>query len=350
MNVLNAAECFSMMQYYFYDATKRLYRENYPPKQGDKPYSYLWTLREATAATIDMTRIPNIGYSYVPVVEDHLKSINLYWDCGKYPAAYDSYLPPAGGDIYYDDNTIVALEFLRWYRMTKNPAALQSAIQIFPLLEYGWDSDPKHPSPGGMLWTQANNPNPMIRGANVTGLMAQVSAHLYEETKISRYLDWAKKAYDWNRRVLRSPDGVYWNDMDLAGQINKTYWVYNAGIMLGAATQLCRVTGDKTYLGYAQQDADSALSYWTTQSKFLDQPAIFCAFFFKNLLLLDSLAHNEKYKTAMQAYADSVWTQKRDLQTGLFSFIHPVPLLDAAAMTQIYACLSWASSDYALIA
>jgi len=52
----------------------------------------------------------------------------------------------------------------------------------------------------------------------------------------------------------------------------------------------------------------------------------------------------------MQTYVDQVWNTKRDPKTGLFTFAHPVPLLDQAAMVQISACLNWTTRDYSLIA
>src|SRR6266446_1378144 len=352
MNQLQARASYDAMQKYFYLPAHSLYCETSPLKEGDKPYSYLWSLREATAATIDMTRMPLFGQAHVLAVADCFKGLSNYWNASKHPPGYDSYvIAPlgTGGDIYYDDNAVVALELLRWYRMQKDVTFLKLAEQVFPLLEYGWDTDNAHPHPGGMIWTQSNSFTP-TRGANVTGLSAQVALHLYEETKQPSYRDWGKKMYEWNRTALRSPEGLYWNDMDFKGSINKTFWIYNSGAMIGAATQLYRVTGEYVYLQNASQDADAALHYFGSDGRFVSQPAIFDAIFFKNLLLLEGVQHDLRYLQAMQTYVDQVWNTKRDPKTGLFTFAHPVPLLDQAAMVQISACLNWTTRDYSLIA
>lgn len=353
MNELRALASYKAMQKYFYFPDQHLYRET-SPQQGSRPYCFLWSLREATAGTIDMTRIRFIGRNYASAVTDRLTGLSQYWDASKHPPGYDSYLTAPlgqGGDIYYDDNAVVALELLRWYRMRKDAWLLTRTEQVFTLLAFGWDSNPSHPSPGGMIWTQGAESAP-IRAANVTGLSTQVALHLYKATGQKSYLDWGKKMYQWNRTSLQSPERLYWNDTDFHGKITKTFWIYNSGAMVGAGALLYRITGDRIYLQQAEQDAEAALQYFGSAGRYYSQPAIFDAIFFKNLLLLDSVHHAPHYRQAMQAYADHVWTSVRDRATGLFPFTpsQPVQLLDQAAMVQVYACLAWAARDYGLIA
>jgi uncharacterized protein YyaL (SSP411 family) len=353
MSELRALASYRAMQKYFYLPTQHLYRET-SPWQGGHPYSYLWPLREATAATIDMSRIRLVGKAYTLAVAERLKGLSHYWDASRNPPGYASYLPPPlgpGGDIYYDDNAVVALELLRWYRMTGNASLLRQTEQVFPLLTCGWDADASHPCPGGVLWTQGTWTAP-IRAANSTGLGAEVALHLYEATGQNSYLDWGKKMYQWNRTSLQSPEGLYWNDMDFSGVINKAFWIYNSGAMIGAGALLYRITSESLYLQQAEQDADAALQYFGSAGRSSSQPAIFNAIFFKNLLLLDSVHHGSHYRQPIQAYADQIWNSVRDRATGLFPFVpsQPVHLLDQAAMVQIYACLAWAAGDYGLIA
>jgi hypothetical protein len=352
VNRSRAQASYRSMQEYFYLRSQHLYRGTSPWQAGN-PYSYLWPFREAMAGTIDMTRVPRVGKAYSSAVFDRLKGLSRYWDNSKSPPGYASYLPPPlgqGGDLNYDDNDVVALELLRWHHMTRNASALSHAQQIFPLLLFGWDTNPAHPCPGGELWTQGTWTAP-IRAANSTGLGAEVALRLYEATAQDSYLEWGKKMYQWNRTCLHSPEGLYWNDMDFNGVINKTFWIYNSGAMIGASGLLYRITGDSLYLQQAQGDADAALQYFGSADRYNSQPAIFNAIFFKNLLLLDSLHHDPQYRQPMQAYADQVWNEVRDPVTGLFPFApsQPVQLLDQAAMVQIYASLAWAPRDYKLI-
>jgi hypothetical protein len=352
VNRSRAQASYRSMQKYFYLPSLSLYRDSFPWQAGH-PYSYLWHFREAIAGTIDMTRVPRVGKAYTRAVSDRLKGLSRYWDPSKRPPGYASYLPPPlgqGGDFYYDDNDVVALEWLRWHHMTSNASALSHAQQVFPLLLFGWDANPAHPCPGGELWTQATGPAP-IRAANSTGLGAEVALRLYEATAQDFYLLWGQKMYQWHRTCLHSPEGLYWNDMDFHGVINKTFWMYNSGAMIGAGVLLYRITGVSLYLQQAQSDAEAALAYFGRADRYTSQPAIFNAIFFKNLLLLDSVHHDPQYREPMQAYADQVWNQVRDPATDLFPFApsQPVQLLDQAAMVQIYASLAWAPRDYPFI-
>ena len=83
-------------------------------------------------------------------------------------------------------------------------------------------------------------------------------------------------------------------------------------------------------------------AYYGAAGRLYKQDPPFNAIFFKNLLLLDSVDHNPRFRQAMQAYADEVWTSLRDPATGLFEFdgSQPVKLLFQSAIVQIYATLA----------
>jgi len=350
-NQERAIAAYTALQRYFYlgEDGHQLYLEEYPRQAGDNPYSYLWPLREAAAATIDMAGLRAIGQNYRDDVLDRLQALALYWDAAKTPPGYDSYLPPPlgpGGDIYYDDNAVVGLELVRIYRLTGDPAVLVRARQVFALLIHGWDDNPPQ-CPGGIYWTQGTWYKP-IKATNVTALSAEFTLHLYELTGDEAYLTWGRRMYEWTRRCMQSPEGLYWNDIDLEGNINRTLWIYNDGAMIGAGALLYRLTGDEAYLRQAQRTAEAALRYFGSGGRLYIQPPIFDAIFFKNLLLLDSVAHDPRYRRAMQAYADEVWRAAYDPSTGLFRFdaSRPVQLLEQAAMVQLYAALAWDRREY----
>ena len=66
---------------------------------------------------------------------------------------------------------------------------------------YGWDTDPTHPCPGGVFWTQA--PWSQDRNTVSNGPGAELGLQLYaahrRDTK--SYLTWAKRMYDWAQRL-----------------------------------------------------------------------------------------------------------------------------------------------------
>jgi hypothetical protein len=354
-----ATASYDALQRYLYlgNAQHHLYQEKYPHESGDNTYSYLWPMREATAATIDLTVVPGSGRTYDDDVRNRFSALQAYWNTDREPPGYASYVVPplgGGGDLFYDDNAIVGLEFVRHYRLTHKASARLRAEQVFEVLTKGWDTDASHPCPGGMFWVDATWTS--IRAANVTGLATELAAHLYEITGKRNYLAWADQLYAWNRTCLRSPEGLYWNDISLDGTVNPTLWIYNSAAMIGAGTLLYRATGDRDYLDNAVADATAALDYWTAENRYFDQPAIFNSIFFKNLLLLDSEAHDPRYRGVVEAYAEHTWASNRDPELGLFRFppsgggpydpSYRPETLEQSAVIQTFALLAWSPRDY----
>jgi hypothetical protein len=334
-----------------------LYREALPARTGDNPYSFLWEFREATQATIDMRGLPKGGNRYRGDVAARFKALEQYATDDPTHPGYESYLPPplgAGGDLYYDDNAVVGLSYVAQYRASHDRTMLAGARSAFATVARAWDTDTSKSCPGGMHWVEADWNT--IRAANVTGLAAQLAADLYDLTRDPSYLSWATRAYDWNRGCLRQSAGLYANDIADDGTVNPTLWTYNSGAMIAAATLLYRSTGDSTYLHNAVEDADGALAYWTSQDRLYNQPAIFNAFFFEDLLLLDSVRHDARYVATLRSYAQRVWSENRDPATGLFRFqasnggapdpAQPVMTLNQAAVVRLFAMAAWDARQY----
>ncbi|PJJ71349.1 glycosyl hydrolase family 76 [Diaminobutyricimonas aerilata] len=336
-------------------AGHQLYRLN-TAGEGN-PYSYLWEYREATQATADLHGVRGIGPAYANVARQRIANLDLYFNVregGR--AGYESYVPAplgTGGDVYYDDNAIVGLTNVRQFRITGDATYLDKARQAFDIVSRGWNTDPNLTCPGGMDWIdRADNAD---RGANITGLTAQLAAHLYEQTSEQSYLTWSKRLYNWNNRCLKTSPGLYANSINDAGEINPTLWTYNSGAMIATATILYRATDDPAYLRQAKAAARGSLQYWTAENRLQQQPAIFNAFYFRDLLLLDSVSHDPSYRAAIEQYAESTWNANRDPATGLFHFqpsgggdynpSRPAATLDNAGMVQIFTFLAWDPQD-----
>lgn len=317
-------------------AGHRLYAESVPA--GGNPYSYLWEFREATQATLDVRGLPGGRQRYDADVADRLAALGQYASPDPAHPGYESYLPAplgGGGDLFYDDNAVVGLTLADAGRLAGAEAAFRTDLRA-------WDTDPAKTCPGGMHWVEASWNT--IRAANVTGLFAQLSAELYAATRDRAYLDWAVRAYDWNRSCLMSSPGLYRNDIADDGTYDPTLWTYNSGAMIAAATVLYRATGDRHWLDDARGDARGAMAYWTADDRLYNQPAIFNAFLFRDLLPLAP-----SYRSTLDAYAQRLWDTNRDPATGLFRFqasnggapdpAQPVGLLNQAAAVQLFALL-----------
>lgn len=306
------------------------------------------------AGTIDLfgIRKGRVGDDYADDVQARLEGLEHYWNPSKSPPGYDSYVRPpygGGGDIFYDDNEWIGLELVQLYRMTGNERALERARRVFDLVVHGWDDDPSHPRPGGVFWTQASWSDDRNTVSNAPG--AELGLQLYQLTEDEElkeyYLGWARRMYEWVNEHLRAPNGLYWDHVNMDGTITKWIFTYNQGTMLGANVLLYEITGEKPYLDEAERIADRALEYFGREGLFEEDMA-FAAIFFKNLLLLQNVDSDPRYRRAMQAYADAIWNRARDPETNLIrrDSDSPTHLLQQSAFVQINAALAWVRPDY----
>ena len=355
-NYIRASAAYDAMQTYFYkNDGSHLYLEHYPLGPTDNLYAYEWPFSQARIATIDLANISSeSGRRYHDAVLDRSLGQERYWHTTGTTGlpGYDSYPRPPygnGGDIFYDDNEWVGLADIQSYLISGAPERLERAKQIFALLLSGWDTDPRHAAPGGVFWTQAAWSGDRGTVSNMPG--AELSLRLYQLTGHRLYLDWALAMYGWTNTYFFAPNGLYWDHMDLQGNIEKTFWSYNQGVPVGVNVLLYQVTGNVTYVQHAEQIAQTALAYYGVDNRLYQQPASFNAIFFKNLLLLQSIDHDPCYARTLQAYADQVWQNDRDPATGLFHFhgATGTQLLEQAAMTQLYAVLAWHPSQYSIL-
>ena len=310
------------------------------------PYSYLWGFSEALAATIAMTRVPGLEHLYHRQLDVRLQGLQAYWDPSA-PAGYDGAVAPPsgpGGPKYYDDNAWVGLQLLRLNGGHPQAWMVFRARQLFTLISNAWDTDASHPCPGGIPFSTA--PTNTDRNTVTTAPTAELAAQLYRVTRDASYLDWAKRLYEWVRGCLLEPTGLYADHVGFDGTVDQTAWSYNQGTMLGAATMLYQETRDRNYLAQARSTAQAALAYFNAQ-RLRSEPRFFVAVYLRNLLLLDSAAHDTAYRAAAAAYASWAWASVRQRETGLFVFdSSSFQLLDQASMVEIYALLASPPETY----
>ncbi len=345
-----AAASYRAMNQYF-DAGQGLLLEEYPNEQQN-PYSYIWPYSQAVIGAENLAGIPGIGSKWNAEAEKRLDGYEPYWNAATTPTGYDSYVRPPlgqGGDKFYDDNEWIGLNLIQHYQRTGDRSSLARAKEIFALVVHGWDTDPAHPCAGGVYWTQA--PWSQDRNTVSNGPGAELGAHLYLLTRDQSYLTEAKRMYQWAQDCMLAPNGLYWDHIDLAGNVEKTQWSYNQGVMLGAGVLLYKSTGERKYLDDAKSVANASLAVYGSEDRLWKQPTRFNSIWFKNLLILDSVAHDARYKAVMTAYSNRAWIQARDPETGLFHFVDgPVQLLEQSAMVQIDALLAWPRSQYSKLA
>ncbi len=322
-----------------------------------EPFSYLWPYSQALAATVTIANVPKLGVSLAGELHQRLVGLAAYLDTdnsGEPEGTFTSTLagfdgtiaPPVGpgGPKYYDDNDWVGIELARLYRSDHNKAVLGSAEAIMRFEIAGWQASPELVCPGGLPFS--NSIENTERNTVTTAPAAELALQLFKITHNYEYLAFAEQAYEWVRRCLMTPSGMYADHINNRGVIEPTLWSYNQGSMIGAGALLYQVTGQGAYLYQARQTAKAALAYFTMERLDSEIP-FFPAVFFRNLMYLDSITHDPPGPKLAQAYADNAWQNLR-LSGNVFVFGSPAQpqLLVQAAIAQIYALLSSPPSTY----
>ncbi len=316
-----------------------------------EPFSPLWPFSQALAATVSMASIPGMTASFSHEIHVRLIGLRSYLDTsnsgepeGTFTstlAAFDATVaPPAGpgGAKYYDDNDWVGIELARLYELTRIPSVLSSAEQIMAFEMAGWQTDPELACVGGIPFSNALENTD--RNTVSTAPAAELALQLYRITRNVSYLQFAEEAYEWVRRCLLEPGGLYADHIRKKGAVDPTVWSYNQGTMIGAGTLLYEATHDSAYLFQARQTAKAALAYLTPWRLGAENP-FFVSVYFRNLLYLDSVTHDPPGPKIAQAYVDYAWQHLR-LRNDLFVSGPPATdqLLVQAAIVQVYALLS----------
>lgn len=232
---------------------------------------------------------------------------------------------------YYDDNQWIGIACMDAYNRTKKAQYLEISKTIYRFMMSGYDTV----SGGGIYWRE-NDKSSKNTCSNGPGVL--LALQLYNVTKQRSYLDTAKLLYDWTNKYLLSPNGVYFDALEMKGnKISRATYTYNTGTMLQSNVLLFKATGDKKYLLEAQRLATAAEHYFYRNNRLPDN------YWFNAVLLRGyvELYKIEKDKKRLQFFIDdanSVWQHEKD-ENGLLGKTKSKKLIDQAAMIEIFAHL-----------
>ncbi|MGQ1889097.1 glycoside hydrolase family 76 protein [Thermophagus sp. OGC60D27] len=210
----------------------------------------------------------------------------------------------------YDDQMWLIRELILAYKITGKVEYLEKAEYLTDYVLDGWDCtrDQSGEERGGITW----GPGYVTKHACSNGPMISPLVWLYEiykdkndevtylyidpvdkqtrksvqVKKCDYYLGFAKKIYDWQKKHLLRPDGVY-DDM-MGGCtpgspqteiVNGVVYrqgisckdrvgpaiTYNSGTMLSGAADLYKATGEKNFLEDARKLSDASFHYFAKQ-------------------------------------------------------------------------------------
>jgi len=317
-----AEATFRSMERYFYDARAGDYRDVVGRPAG----SHAWPFSQALGAHIAIAAVPELAPQ--AAVRARLRQLERRFRRGRTYSAWP------GGAVYYDDNEWLAEDLLRWSRVSGDPSGRLRSAGVFAALTSAWDGSSADPCAGGVFWTTA--PGNRDRNTVSTANAAVVALRLYAATHAPQYLTWSHRLLGWLDRCLRAPNGLYWDHIDLTGNVERTQWSYNQGSVIAANVLLYDATGDTAALAAAERIADAALDQFDDER----EPPEFAVVLFRSLLALADVDGRQRYAAAAEQYGATAWRTMRDARTGLFRHGGRATLVQQGAFVQLYAELA----------
>lgn len=204
---------------------------------------------------------------------------------------------------YYDDNAWIGLDLVQAYRQSGDRKYLEKAEALVPFLEKGFQPG------GGILWRENDERPTLNTCANAPAM--QLFLALHQETGNARYLDDAKHCETVLNGTLRRSDGLYDDNVVAKDPSQRSDWTfsYNQGSAIGANLQFAQASTDpkerERYLGLAKETADATLKKLEQDPDWLwKQSPAFNAVYFRNLMKLDAVQPDPRYRAALDAYVD----------------------------------------------
>ncbi len=161
------------------------------------------------------------------------------------------------------------------------------AEELFAFALTEWDSNPAHPSPGGLFWVRQGAGRGLTDHTRHTisnAPNAELGFHLHELTGSAAFdgegehigardiYEWVNDALDESKATIEPATGLYFDNMQIDGNVDRTPWTYNQGVMIGANVLLHRLAGgsEPQYVSRAETVARKALAHF--DGKYVTQP------------------------------------------------------------------------------
>lgn len=316
---------------------KQLLRETYPYDKTNKAtyllteegpshsnqYSYLWPYSGNLSAVTALYTVSG-NHKFKQVLEEKvLLGLEEYYDTTRVPNAYSSYInSKPNSDRFYDDNIWIGIDFTDLYLLTEDERYLDKALTVWHFIENSMDEK----LGGGIYWCEQNK-NGKNTCSNAPG--AVYALKLFEATKDSSFYFIGKQLYEWvNDNLQDTTDYLYYDNININGNVDKKKYAYNSGQMIQAASLLYKLSNNDVYLENAQNIASSSYNYFFqhftdtqgTSFKLLNKGDIwFTAIMQRGYIELYQIDRNPEYINAFKTNLDYAWDNMRNEKNGLFN-------------------------------
>ena len=215
--------------------------------------AFMWSCGVQITALAAATQLDRIHY--LSRLKMYAAGLDAYWQTGNGIGGYDVLPVPKDLDRYYDDNAWIVLGMIEVYGVTGDLQFLSRAEKTAAFVLSGEDSQ----LGGGLYWRESDkkSKNTCTNGPAIVGVL-----RLYQITRKPAYLETAKRLYAWVNSHLQDKDGLYWDNINLKGEVSQMKFTYNTALMLRANVEFYRVTKDPKYIAEASRIAYAALQKW----------------------------------------------------------------------------------------
>ena len=250
-----AEQATDYIQSHFYDAAAERYRAAVPADPKALPYDFMWA--NGVQLSVLVAAAQRDPKKYRTALYDFSDGLQkYYWDPQAPVPGFNAWCSgPGGTDKYYDDNAWVAISYTEAYGSTHDPIFLQRARATQHFVLSGWDD-----AVGGGIYWKLDHQG---KATCVNAPAAVAALRLNYLTGDKDQLAWATKIRAWLNGTLQDKDGLYWDNINLKGRVEKTKWSYNTALMIQADLWLYALQHRRADLVEAKRLADAGLTAWT---------------------------------------------------------------------------------------
>lgn len=321
-----AADMYSAVNKSYAVPEKYLFRETIAKENADNGFSYLWPLCGLLQAGNELDTFKPGKNNF----DVYWKGVQQYYVDRQPAAGYSSATAAKGySSRFYDDNQWLGIALMDAYFRTKKTEYKQKANEIYRFMLTGYDD-----KLGGGLYWKEDEKTGKNTCSNGPGIL--LALQLYKASKQKKYLDTAMSLYKWANKNLRSPQGIYYDNISIkTGKIDKKAYSYNTATMLESNVYLYELIREKKYLTEALFIADHSLTEFYADGKFTDG-------YWFNAVMLRAYQHLLKIhpdKKYVNAFERCVQTAiNNDLKPdGLMGKEKEVNLVNQSGMLEIMA-------------
>ncbi len=245
------------------------------------------------------------GKTWTPRLRDYFRGLDVYWQTAKGVTGYNVLPAPNPPDRYYDDNEWIAIALCDAYDLTKDKAYLKRAEETMTFILSAEDDK----FGGGLYWKEEKKSKNTC--SNAPAMVAAL--RLYQATGKRRYYDTALRLYRWTNAHLQDADGLYFDNINAIGKIERTKWTYNTALMIRANCLLYTETRSRDYLREAQRIAKASEAHWIrADTGAMADTGIFAHLLSEAFLALYQTDHDFHWREVAQKSLQFVHANVRD--------------------------------------